>query len=537
MNPLRLRLPAWALLVPLVYAPAFAIGDRPSAAAYLAIAGAVALAAASVFLAARTQVIEHAADVLSALAPIALLLMIVAYVVASAWIAHDALERFSPEMSQLGLYTQSVWTSLHGYAMANTHETIDGSLASHFGVHFSPTLLLYVPLYAVWRSPMALIVTQAFILALAILPLFALLKRDAGPAAALTLCVAYLLVPVFALAGIHDVHDATFLPLFLLTTLWAMETRRWAIAACAALLALGVREDTGFALALMGAYLALSGRGWKPGLTLAALGIAWLVVVVRWVMPQYASPGLWIDPQRFFAMHMGQWGHTPGEAVRTMLTHPVDVVRSLANGGNARYLYALLQPLLVFPAFGDLAWIMGAPAVLVNLLSAKGFLKQTVEYYAIVPMLFGFLAAARTAARVAVRQPSARRHAPSLAAACIVLAGVLPAFPLTNPQLPRSGPPAENARRALAAIPRDAPVYAPVSLYPALASRKFAACWESVGDRIFDARDRSRYTWIVVWPEGDETGARDARLARVLETDPRYVRAGGDGALLVYRRR
>jgi hypothetical protein len=61
---------------------------------------------------------------------------------------------------------------------------LDGTLGSHLGVHFSPTLLLLAPLYALWPSPLALVAAQALVVALAMVPLYRLLERDMGEAGA-----------------------------------------------------------------------------------------------------------------------------------------------------------------------------------------------------------------------------------------------------------------------------------------------------------------------------------------------------------------
>ena len=161
----------------------------------------------------------------------------------------------------LGLFSQSYWTQLHGYAFANSQEAIDGGVASHLGLHFSPTLLVLLPFYALWPHPALLMAGQVLAIGLAPVPLYHLLRRAARPSAALCLALSLLGLPVFAWSGFVDFRDSSFLPVLLLSTLWAMEGRRWGWLALFALATLGVREDAALTLVALAAYALAAGRG------------------------------------------------------------------------------------------------------------------------------------------------------------------------------------------------------------------------------------------------------------------------------------
>src|SRR5580765_7187890 len=286
----RGRLALWVLLIPIAYAPAFLVGERPGADVWLCAAVAFALGLGALLAFARTPALDRLADALAPRAGLLLALAVAAYVVGHIVVARARLAAFY-DYNQLGLFTQSAWSTLHGHAFANNSETVDGTLGSHFGIHFSPTLLALVPLYAVWRSPLALLAAQSVALGLAPVPLYHLLKREAGAAGALVLAIALLAVPNFAWGGARDFHDLNFIPVLLLTVLWAIERGHSALMIAAAVAALGVREDVGFTLALIGVYALLRGRGPRVALTIAALGLIWNAVVFRAVMPHFRSPG------------------------------------------------------------------------------------------------------------------------------------------------------------------------------------------------------------------------------------------------------
>ncbi len=527
----------WALLIPIVYlGPVSLARYAPGAPLIVGIFSVLALGAVGVY--ARTNLMDRVAGRLGGAAPILLGFTVALYTAVSVYLAHGRLVEFSPHLSQLGIFAQSAWTTLHGHFFANTHETVDGSLGGHFGIHFSPTLLLLVPLYAVWPSPLSLMVAQALALALAVLPLYLLLRPHAGSLGGSLLAAGLLGLPVMARAGHNDFHDATFLPVLLLTAVWALETGRRKAFLLAAVAALGVREDTGLTLAALGLYAGVRRLGWGHAIRIAALGLVWFLVVVRVVMPRFWSPGLWMDAQTFLGYHFGKWGDAPIDVTVAMLTHPVELIRQAMARDRLHYVYGLLQPMLLLPVLGSPAWIVGIPALAVNVLSNHQWMRQGLKYYSIIPILFAYLATARTAAKLARCPTELPRPANGLVVGLVVIAGLLPALFLNSPPVPRPSPPAAPTRAVLERIPPDVGVYAPIGMYPHLVNREYAACWESLGRRIQEPGILGRYDWIVLWPDGDPPDeSRDAWVAEWMAGEPEFQRVDGFSPFLVYTRR
>jgi len=369
-------------------------------------------------------------------------------------------------------------------------------------------------------------------------PLYRLLERDLGEAGAAVLALTLLAIPNFFWAGVHDFRDGNFLPVLLLTVCWALEYRRHVVLALAAIAALGVREEAGPVLVMLGAYALLRAHGWRVAAGLAALGAAWVAVVIPVVTPLFWTPGLWIDPPRLFANALGHWGATPFEAARAMAANPAPLAHALANGESARYLWGLLSPLLVVPPLLDPVWIAGLPSLAVNLLSRLGGMRDPAAHHSIVPVTFFALAAMLIAVRASWHAPLARRSAFSLALAIVVLAGALPSIPLAArpPELP--APPAGPARDVVRLVPPAAAVYAPVALYPALCNRESFGCWESLKQGAYGWSMRGRYEYFVLWPDGDPPeDPRDRPLADSLAADPRFEPVPGHEPFLVFRRR
>jgi len=527
----------WALLVPAAYAPSLVLGSRASGTALLVMAGASALALGTALAVERSRLLDRLAARLDPVAKWLLMIAIAAFVAVS---IAGSLERLAHyrESAMLGLFSQCCWTQLHGFAFANSQEAIDGGLVSHLGLHFSPTLLVLLPFYTLWPHPIVLMAAQALAIGLAPVPLFLLLRPHARPSAALCLSVSLLGLPVFAWSGFVDFRDSSFLPVLLLSILWAMERRRWGWLALFTLAALGVREDTGLVLVALAVYALATGRGLRVSLLLAAAGMTWVALIPQLMMSRFASPGLIMDPERFFAAMFGRWGPTPGSAALAILTHPGDVIRTVIDAGSARYLYSMLLPLLLLPAWGDWAVLAALPGLAFNLLSAYPFMRSATTPYALVPLTFFALAAFRLATRLAGRAPEERRAGTGLALGLIVLAGVLPSAVSSVPADLSPPPPPQAAARVVAAIPANAPVYAPLVLYPYLHRREHFDTWWNVGRLVVKPEFRARYPVIVVWRGSDPPGEhRDGALADSLAVDPRFVARPGFEPFEFFERR
>jgi uncharacterized membrane protein len=531
----RRALILWAALVPLAYAPSFAVGNRPTALVTLLIVLATALAFAAV---AAINWLERAESSLGGAMPILLGSLAVLYTAWATFTAHARLEAVG-DFSQSALYGQSFWTLLHGLPFANTHETLDGTLGSHFGVHFSPTLLLLAPFYRLWPSPLLLLAFQSLAIALVPLPVYALFAPLVGRVAAALFGLAALALTGLLWAGPADFFDANFLPVLVLAMVWAMERRRWGWFTVFALLSLGVREEVGVTLVLVAAWALLRGYRWRVSLAIAALGIVWFAVVIKAVIPHFSSPGMWTDPKRFFVSMFGQWGDTPSAAVRGMLAHPVALVRWLASHENLVFLRQLLVPFLYFPPLLDLASLPALPGLSVILLSRLGFMKG--GHYANLPATFLALGTLFLAARVVARSGESKRAATALALAVVILAGTLPWLAMTWPAayVSAPAPPADATARVASLVPDGAPVYATVKLYPRLCNRDQFGCWWSTYERGRDPAFRARYRFFVLWPGGDPDSAasRDRPLADSLAHDARYVERPGYEPFVVFERR
>src|SRR6185503_7204019 len=94
----------------------------------------------------------------------------------------------------LGNMVQAIWNTQHGHLLETT--SASGHQGDRLGFHVDPFLLLFVPLFWVWSSPLLLLVVQVLAVTSGVFPVFWLARKhlDSSRAAA-HFAVAYLLYP------------------------------------------------------------------------------------------------------------------------------------------------------------------------------------------------------------------------------------------------------------------------------------------------------------------------------------------------------
>src|SRR3972149_7999686 len=113
---------------------------------------------------------------------------------------------FQTHAWDLGIFTQSLWTTAYGNKfLYHTPELFINPSGSFFGTHFSPMLLVLLPVY--WFAPMpeTLLILQAFVLSLAAFPIYLLARNFAGGrTVGLAFAAAYLIYPAVHYVNLYE---------------------------------------------------------------------------------------------------------------------------------------------------------------------------------------------------------------------------------------------------------------------------------------------------------------------------------------------
>jgi uncharacterized membrane protein len=289
----------------------------------------------------------------------------------------------------LGNMVQTVWNTAHGHFLEAT--TLDGHQRIRLGSHVDPFLLVFVPLFWIWSSPLLLLVVQAFAVASGAFPVFWLARKHLGsPRAAAHFAFAYLLYPATqfnAFTVIGGFHSVSFAIPLVLYAVWFLDEDRTLPFLAVALLACTTKEEIPVAVGCLGIWCAVKKGRRLFGLGVFVTGLALTLFNFLWVIPHYAPDGS--EP---FAGRYRAVGGSPDGIAHKLFTDPVAFFHAIATGHKLAYLALLLVPFVGLWLFEPLLLLGAVPDMLINLLSSDG--NQTTLQFQYTAGIVPFLVAA-----------------------------------------------------------------------------------------------------------------------------------------------
>jgi uncharacterized membrane protein len=254
--------------------------------------------------------------------------------------------RFGTYGFDLGQYDNIFWSTLHGRPLRcaplnlfeNWHE-----LANHAEL----SVFFLLPFYAIRPNAETLLIIQAFVLGLGAIPLYLFAVRRLPPIYAAALSICYLLYPPMHGANFYDFHFQPVAGTFVLFTIYFVDARRWILAAIAFVVALGCREDISVGLALLGAYLVLSGYRPRAGAIMTAAGVAYFAVMRFYIMPRLGPTWFADIYKELYPQPNGP--HSFAGVMQTLMTNPFYVFRTLLTAEKLRYFLQIAVPLALLP--------------------------------------------------------------------------------------------------------------------------------------------------------------------------------------------
>jgi uncharacterized membrane protein len=375
----------------------------------------------------------------------------------------------------VGLFEQAV----RGYA--HLHAPIADLRAPGFnllGDHFHPILILLAPVYRIFPSPVTILVAQAVLLAVSIVPVARLAARYAGVLAGACVGVAYGLSWGIQQAVGFDFHEVAFAVPLLAFALERLVLRRWVAAVAWAVPLVLVKEDLGMTLAAMGAVLFLR-RQRRLGAGLAVFGVVSTAVEMFVIVPAFN-----------LTHQYGFWGHmSEGEsgAKVGLVAGLLGVVTHLLTPwAKTRTLLLILAP-TAFLALRSSLVIMIVPTLLWRFATNNPSYWVDNYHYNLVLMPIVFMAFVETlprllgsdrwplriGSRITVRplRVAGQIAAPVTLAIALFLAQDRPLVGLVDGSALRRDPGAEAIRAQLDRIPDGASVGAGNRLAPQLTNR------------------------------------------------------------------
>lgn len=293
---------------------------------------------------------------------------------------------FTGQTFDLAIYSNTIWNTLHGRwffdSISNGHR---------LGDHFAPILAAFAPLYALWDSPIWLLLIQAVATGLGAVALGLMAYRATNQAVAtFMLLLVYASNPYLHSAMAHNFHPIFLaIPIFL-WLLYALDRHHpWSIwIACGlAMVALLVEESLPPGLVGIGLYLMLFRPEYrKLGVVFVISGAVWFLIEVSVWIPHFSQCGGLCHWHRYENL-----GPDVRSALVRLATDPFFLVsEALLQHHKYYYLLALLFSVGFLPL---LAWreatLIILPAFFMLLSGNGGQYKFGFHYSAVVlPFLF-----------------------------------------------------------------------------------------------------------------------------------------------------
>ena len=367
----------------------------------------------------------------------------------------------------LGHMIQPIWATLHGNFLETTSPS--GLQQSRLGFHADPFLVLLVPFYWAWSSPLLLPVVQTLAVASGALPVYWLGRKHLGTGrAGAHFALAYLLFPATqfnAFTSSSSFHALSIALPLVLFAIWFLDEDRLLAFCLVGLLAATTKEEIPLAVGCLGLWYAKRSGNRRFGLSVFLIGLTLTLVDFSVVVPHFSPSGR--DP---FADRYAAVGGTPGGVLHKLFTDPLAFAHAVASGHKLGYVALLFGPLVCLWVFEPLLLLGALPELAINVLSDKSDQTSLVFYPAAGVVPFIVAASIFGAARFT-------RHAEGLSLCALVGVAVVAVYsPLWSLKhdLPELRSPALAAKaHAVDLIPNGAAVSASNKLGGHLATRRY----------------------------------------------------------------
>lgn len=372
----------------------------------------------------------------------------------------------------IAYFAQCLYTTLHGHLFySNMYHDLFYSKAvtTDFAAHNQPVLFLFLPFYALAKSPATMLLVRNLFVVLCAWPMYLIVRRITGARTAAWAAVAFLLSPAVIYQNIYDFAPLSVAGFPLLFAFYYFLEKRLAPFLLWLLATQLVREDLVFVTLGLAGLALWQRRGWKWIALPGVFGVFWAWLSWMVLFPHFLHGATSVVNTCF-----AQLGSTPAQMGMTVLHHPLAIL----GRENAIYLKQLLEPLGLILFLGNPAFLLAAPYTLLNLMGQGGACNTAIVYrhYSLIPFVLLFVSFVLTLEAVRRRSPAGERDFAIPALVRFVLASaVLSLVFVTGHDVFagfRQQPWADEANRVAAMLPADAAVAVPRYMLPRLASRE-----------------------------------------------------------------
>jgi len=285
---------------------------------------------------------------------------------------------FEYNFFDLSIFNQVFFNTLHGRWFDLTI-----NLNNYLADHFSPIIVLFLPIYALYSSPQTLIVIQAMFLGLSAWPLYLIAKAVIkDKVIALLIALWWLMSPFVHNANFFEFHFLSVAIFFVFWAFYFYYKERFKLFILFVILGLLCRED--IALILLGFFVLswLDKKNLKWKLVGLAMPLIYFITAIK--ITSYFN----VDGSYKFLVYYGWLGaKTPLAIIISWLTHPLDVLIHIFSLQNIESVAVILLPFLALPLLKPrYLWLCFLP-LLEFVLSSPGLYSMVYSIHYILLIL------------------------------------------------------------------------------------------------------------------------------------------------------
>lgn len=295
----------------------------------------------------------------------------VKYVTLIAFLVYFVLSYYKLTAMLYGLWDFGIYDSMMHNLATGRGFMLD--FRGHYD-HFSPTVLVLVPFYYLYDSPVWLILFQAAVMTLAAPVLYLTARRyfKDGTVPAL-LSIMYLLNPYFSKIVLYDFHIECLFPLGYFTAFYFYSRHKIKTAALILALLPLIKEDFTVPVIATGFFFLFSKPTRKAGVAVMAAGFFWIFFTLKVWFPLIIQMEYW---------HYGRYaviGNNAGETLNNFYA----ILSRVLTANAFKVMISTLLPFALLPFFH---WrsllLLWAPTIGIQLISTSGHQAYLMSHYA-----------------------------------------------------------------------------------------------------------------------------------------------------------
>ena len=369
----------------------------------------------------------------------------------------------------LAVFDQAIWL----YSRFSSPDvTVRYNRPLHIlGDHFHPIVALLSPLCWIMNGAEAILISQAFIVALSVIPVFLFTARRLGNSAAWLLTLAYSLFWGIQQTVEFEFHEIAFAIPLIAFAIYFIDVRNATGYFACFFLMLMTKENMGAIVAFFGIYLMLLKR-YRDGLVSLIVGAVTFPLMTKIVIPFFSG-----RPHDYWTYEA--LGHNLSSAIKTMIRKPWLVAQIMTSPvTKLQTIWLIFSPFLLLSLLSPLM-ILFIPIFAERFLSSRVVFWEPFYHYnaTITPVVA--MAAADGLWRITklIKSQRARRVSVLLATLAILVINLwmlprLPLWKLTSPDYWQLTEMEKTGQAALAMIPPGVSVAAQIPVAPHLTHRR-----------------------------------------------------------------